>query len=633
MPVARRFIAGTQTIKLFSSRSDWRHVDRPFMAGTLADCEVVMSFTWVPFYKELAEKIKDYRNRQIELIELLRTAGVDNGLFDEKPKGNKIDLQEIDPFTFFSLINKYPDEQRRIRILVNLKKSLNITSEIPSDFNGVPTSMPLSAWYFPAKYLRDNMQMPSLWDLFIQALSGKVTDPLFSNVLKMNKIGPAKLTQGLFWMNPDAFLPVDKWTKKSLPNDGQFSDAASYIKIIQELREKTGNNFPTISHEAFKPLNPGTEIPKSKIRLGIHAEGNDSYTPLNLILYGPPGTGKTYHIVEKAFKIFAKEFGKEEKETRKEEETLFKQLHDSNRLDFITFHQSYSYEEFVEGFRPVDPDDEDAGNATYALKDGIFKRICTRAKADPAHQYALFIDEINRGNISKIFGELITLIEDDKRLAFNQQTELWEGLEVKLPYSQDSFGVPSNLHIIGAMNTADRSIALIDIALRRRFEFEELMPLKDKELRDFIGNDGKVEDVDVASILEKINQRIEFLYDRDHQIGHAYFKELKSLVALRNLFLHKVIPLLQEYFYNDWEKICLVLGCPYSSDNGKNSNSRPLIYASKVTAASLFGPNQEYYEDKLAYRINPDFADPKNYALSEFFKAVIGQEKTNNGNA
>ena len=320
----------------------------------------------------------------------------------------------------------------------------------------------------------------------------------------------------------------------------------------------------------------------------------------NLILYGPPGTGKTYKLQQ-----------------------LIGQYAD--RYAFITFHQSYSYEEFVEGYRPADK----AGTVSYILKDGIFKLLCKEAKDNYPKPYALFIDEINRGNISKIFGELITLIEDDKRLTFNQQTGQWEGLEVKLPYSQEPFGVPSNLHIIGTMNTADRSIALIDIALRRRFEFEELMPLKYKELRDFIGNDGKVEDVDVASILEIINQRIEFLYDRDHQIGHAYFKGLKSLVALRNVFLNKVIPLLQEYFYNDWEKICLVLGCPYSSDNGKSSNSRPLIYASKVAAASLFGPNQEYFEDKLAYRINPDFADPKKYALWEYFNAVIEKEATN----
>ena len=168
--------------------------------------------------------------------------------------------------------------------------------------------------------------------------------------------------------------------------------------------------------------------------------------------------------------------------------------------------------------------------------------------------YVLIIDEINRGNIAKIFGELITLIEESKRIGGDDQAT------VTLPYSKEEFGVPENLYIIGTMNTADRSIALLDTALRRRFDFIEMMP--DSKLVS-----GKFEGVDCRKLLEAINKRIRFLFDREHQIGHAYFMKIKDMDSLASTFKNQIIPLLQEYFYDDWEKIRLVL-----NDNGFIAN-------------------------------------------------------------
>jgi 5-methylcytosine-specific restriction protein B len=233
------------------------------------------------------------------------------------------------------------------------------------------------------------------------------------------------------------------------------------------------------------------------------------------------------------------------------------------RYSFVTFHQSYGYEEFVEGLRPVLDSDAETGEIQYEIRSGVFKDLCRRARLDPEQRFAMVIDEINRGNISKIFGELITLIESDKR----------EGAEnavsVTLPYSGETFSVPANVDIIGTMNTADRSLALLDTALRRRFEFVPVMPdARDEsgaplyDLRVTLGEQV----IDLPRMLSAINQRVEALYDRDHCIGHAYFTSLakvpdgdKRLVALQQVFSTRILPLLEEYFFEDWQKIRLVL--------------------------------------------------------------------------
>ena len=217
--------------------------------------------------------------------------------------------------------------------------------------------------------------------------------------------------------------------------------------------------------------------------------------------------------------------------------------------DFVTFHQSFAYEDFIEGIKPVLPEnEEETKDLGYIIVDGVFKNLCTKAKNDPANRYAIFIDEINRGNVSAIFGELITLIETDKRSGAKNE------LNIKLPYSKTVFSVPSNLDIYGTMNTADRSVEALDTALRRRFEFKEMMP----DLN--VIEDEEVDGILLKDVLKKINQRIELLVDRDHTIGHSYFVDVNTSKKLANAFNNKIVPLLQEYFYGDYGKIGLVLG-------------------------------------------------------------------------
>ena len=216
-------------------------------------------------------------------------------------------------------------------------------------------------------------------------------------------------------------------------------------------------------------------------------------------------------------------------------------------------------------------------------------------------QYVLIIDEINRGNMSKILGELITLLEPDKRLGEENE------LILKLPYSQKDFGVPPNLHILGTMNTADRSIALMDVALRRRFKFEELMPdakvLKCELKRKLPNEDKKPLIKLVKDLFNTINERIRFLYDRDHQLGHSYFLNVNSLEDLRGVFVDRVIPLLQEYFYGDWHKICIVLGCPYS-ENGEQKNDLPIVKADLFGEVDTLGFDHDEYEDRVDFEVS-----------------------------
>ena len=337
-------------------------------------------------------------------------------------------------------------------------------------------------------------------------------------------------------------------------------------------------------YEAIKTPLPETPMPVSRF---------DMERSPNWIYYGPPGTGKTWSALHEVRQLllaknvqpaeaarYAEALAQDGKDELKRLATLVEgtgEQKETRYLEFVTFHQSYSYEDFIEGLRPVSDAD---GNVRYEVKDGVFKRLCRRADQDRAHTYALVIDEINRGNISKVFGELITLIEPDKRLGTANE------IKVVLPYSGDEFSVPPNLLIVGTMNTADRSIALLDVALRRRFTFVELMP--QPELL------GEVAGVPLGKLLMALNQKLEAHFDRDHQIGHSYFMGLASLEDLRFAWEHKIVPLLQEYFYSDGEKLLVLLGKEFIEGidvplgNSSNDEKRTVYRLRKLPVGNDF---------------------------------------------
>lgn len=520
-----------------------------------------------------------------------------------------------------------------------------------------------------------------------------------------------------------ARLLNDNW--EYVPNDIVDSDGWIYreVEVLQPaVRKKpkdltnkkafypsANSTFSEIKHEHLTEVNDLLFKPYFNAEFIIEQTTHHNFeimaNELNQILFGPPGTGKTFNTINQAVKLCGEELTGL---SRSDIKARFEQKVDEGRIIFTTFHQSMTYEDFVEGIKPIEPEKE-GDPVIYRVEEGIFRKLCIEAsfslakeeesvatenvldfslafdnfvqeieeklaseetielatknggkvvvegisqqgniiikhpgkdntypvskqrlsklhaafsdlanvnnidqqfrsiiggsnstanwsvlnairnnnpvtketpkeirkyswddkiqvvkslkkedyKGKTGEPYILIIDEINRGNVSQIFGELITLIEDDKRLGNP------EAIQVQLPYSKDWFGVPPNVYIIGTMNTADRSVEALDTALRRRFSFTEMPPKPELITTEGKAVNGIVNDIDLSALLETINKRIEKLLDKDHMIGHSYFLSVKDLKDLKSAFQNKIVPLLQEYFFGDYGKIGLVIGSKF----------------------------------------------------------------------
>ena len=390
---------------------------------------------------------------------------------------------------------------------------------------------------------------------------------------------------------------MEEFKERTYPEDLNFADRVEIDGeeiTLGELFDFVKDKYPTIYTHICTDFTVEQEESSLFDGENIEYAGEDFSEEKNFILYGPPGTGKTYNSAIYAVAICD---GKPRGE-RGDYSAVMKRYHElkeEGRIAFTTFHPSYSYEEFIEGIKPVMG--QNKNQMEYRVEPGIFKKFCERAKTGMRGMvpYVFIIDEINRGDLSKIFGELITLIETAKRAGKK------EAVSAILPYSGTEFFVPGNVYLIGTMNTADRSIALMDTALRRRFQFVEMMP--DVQVLKKLGAD-RVGDLDVAAILEKINERLTFLYDREHTIGHGFFTGLRgeraTLSRLQSIFELSILPLLQEYFYDDYQKIQLVLG-----DNAKSSPDFQFIRDDFVTAGIFKGDVDEILDfSEKVYSIN-----------------------------
>ncbi len=725
---------------------------------------------WVDFYMEFADKLLEFKSNRKELIKKLQKACDGAGVNFPKLEKDNVTV-DIDPFTVIGMFNKHISYNNYVKFLDSLSVEFQIKAEVPDDYAG-PRLIPLRAIYFDSEN-RGKDDINNLWSFFEAAL--KYADEasasarndfikLYDIVVQQRQV-KWNLTMGLYWCRPYKYLSLDSTNRDYINETEMTSDfintppgGEEYLKIVDEMQNEIScseefEDFVDFTAKTWKwSRNGGGDD------MGI--SDNQNMIAKNTILYGPPGTGKTYHTAYYSVAIIEK---KSLDEIFEEDEAevfdRFNAYKAEGRIEFTTFHQSYGYEEFIEGIKPVMLDDSNIG---YEVQPGVFKSFCDKIvnyvsensradygiNSDPTvwkvslfgsgnnpirtdcmengrirvgfdaygeeisdktdfsieggkkvleyfinemaigdivvscydanhfdaigtiigeyewhnelstykrvrsvkwlvkgiqgdiksinngtkftlatvyrlnisaadilrfvdtfsdrsddyfdddRNYVYIIDEINRGNISKIFGESITLVEDNKRLGCAEECT------VRLPYSKQFFGIPDNLYILGTMNTADRSIIALDTALRRRFNFIEIIP--DPGLLDGLEVDG----ISISDMLETINRRISVLYDREHTIGHAYFMPLyddDSLDNLADIFKNRIVPLLQEYFYDNYQKIRWVLG-----DNQKQNEQDQFILKHEINVQELFGDAD--LGDEVTYEINLEaFDNPDAY--------------------
>ena len=744
--------------------------DKSSPKSMIRGCNKELNLGWIPIYEKISKKLlkKSSKLGRKELVEMLYNF-LDNNkqlglsrLADQDPEGNSIDLDDICPLTVMNFLNRWLTADKKDKILAHYLKFFKLP---PTPFRfaednskeTIPLADNMNFWFFPHKFERNDDDIDRQWKMLQAAIDyadGKRKNEekfinAYDSSVKVKQVGRRKLSGALYALRPRAFPTLDDNVCTYLYNLSKKGELKS--KILNDLFSKRtgsydGAQYLSITNALVEEFSG--KFGKKDVFIGLSCDAyhngtcSESITahPLNHILYGPPGTGKTYQTARLAVNIVDGTDFPDKPEYRKEILDLYHKRMKEKRIQFVTFHQSYGYEEFVEGIKPkitetgdYNAKESSGSNIEYEVKRGIFREICKKAAEDqisgtpnnvwavrlwfgpemteerelkqqcldagyivvrekgaegrathglkgfkenckagdliivPAHlsgkdwdslaigelqqdegrpdpvredalrwkvkwlgrymdepnslikyrvkgskkkfiapgmiiekvvdidtgmllqdlqkdkrPYVLIIDEINRGNISKILGELITLLEEDKRIGREEE------LRVKLPYSPDGeeFGVPDNLYIIGTMNTADRSIAFFDAALRRRFQFEEVMP-KPELLTQTI------EGIDLREMLIKMNERIKKLIDRDHQIGHSYFMphKVKDIDHLANVFRNNICPLLDEYFYDRREKIATVL------NESKLFDAEGKDYKNGEWAAKTLFSNAEYYKD------------------------------------
>lgn len=693
-------------------------------------------FQWTEFYMELASALLPYKNNRSDLIAKLKTIFADAGInFPFKERGKEV-YEDICPFTVFGSFNKGITNANRIALLEQFAKQFSIKAAVPTEFDGIPVVMNLSAWFFAYKENRGEHDIDNLWDLLEKAIAYSdeaSTDNKNAFIAAYDTVTKQKMikwniTMGLYWARPYTFINLDSTNRafitdvdnmphyfttifsdinKGLPNGRNYLFMCEQAKNALNQKEYEYHSFPELSYYAWKSNqsgkteetttttvdsniketnywiyspgdnasmwdefykfsimgigwddvtdlkgfsskeeikeymkkvydpsysyknnahclwqfaneikvgdvifvkkgmhkiigkgivtsdyiydtsrstykhirkvdwqnkgeweHPGQAVMKTLTNISAYPDyvqkllalfaedtseevseqkeikyplyskddflnevymDEDTYNTLtelleakyNVILQGAPGVGKTFAAKRLAYSIMGQK--------------------DTSRVAMVQFHQSYSYEDFIQGYRP--------SKDGFELENGTFYKFCKEAEEDNERPYFFIIDEINRGNLSKILGELMMLIEKDKR-----------GEKIKLLYSNEWFTVPQNVRIIGMMNTADRSLALMDYALRRRFAFFDFAPAFPSEgFKNYLAEKNSPKLESLITAVESLNNTIsadESLGD-GFRIGHSYFCTDGEITDewLKSVVEYEVIPLIKEYWFDEPTKV------------------------------------------------------------------------------
>lgn len=547
-------------------------------------------FSWTTFYESVANKLLDFRSKRDELVAKIldistRVKGLDY-LKDRFSDDSSDPLTDICPFTVMGTFNRKMQITNRISIARELAKMLGVKEPPPESFEGVPLLFSLQPLFFTVDVDKRNPDdIDALWEVFEQAL--KYTEESdseeseaefissYDNAIQRSGVG-WKLTIGLYWIQPWNFLSLDSRSRNfisdklriQIPNNrpnGRCS-ATDYLEIIETLKKNfleddyPVHSFPELSLKAFHQDNSdmtdqeesdeGSEIfkePSEAVPYSIEQIISDGSFiererleeilesleyKKNLILQGPPGTGKTWLAKKLGYALISQK--------------------DDSKVKVVQFHPNLSYEDFIRGWRPT-------GEGKLDLIDGPFVEMIMKAKDDPASKYVIIIEEINRGNPAQIFGEMLTLLESDKR-------KKSESIELSYKRSgEEGMFIPENLYVIGTMNIADRSLALVDLALRRRFAFIDLEPTFGQLWRDCVIKNNRIEENTLNVIknrLINLNKTIEedTTLGPQFKIGHSYVTPAPNVKIpdgtawFRRIVEREIGPLLEEYWYDDRKK-------------------------------------------------------------------------------
>ena len=567
----------------------------PKVVESKSDAQILLKkkYQWVNFYSELADALLPYKNDRHALMSILKKIYSEIGMNYPFKERGETDYDDICPFTTFSAFNKGIKDKNRIALLKQFATHFSLKEDVPVEFDGIPVTMNLSSSFFAYKENRGEHDIDNLWNLFEKALSYSKDSSetnraefinAYDTVIKQKQV-KWNITMGLYWIRPNTFINLDSTNRAFVQNSANLSDdfaeifknldngvpsGEEYISMCEQASVELSsgnydyNNFPELSYAAWTSFKNDSDTDTAEPDEEPAGNENKAYTrddflndvfmdldeykrlvgllemKYNVILQGAPGVGKTYAAKRLAYSIMGEE--------------------DERRIKFVQFHQSYSYEDFIQGYRPNDNDNR------FVLKNGVFYDFCHKAENDIDRPYFFIIDEINRGNLSKILGELMMLIEKDHR-----------GERLNLLYSNEEFCVPKNIRIIGMMNTADRSLAMMDYALRRRFAFYSFKPAfennDNNENNENNGNNDKNGNKKFeAYINSKHNDKFKALINavkelnkeianddnlgEGFKIGHSYFCTDEDITDewLDNVIEYEIKPLISEYWFDEPEK-------------------------------------------------------------------------------